>query len=102
MRLREFITLISGTVGEWPPAALEVRLPRIASSSALKRREFLVLAGLAGLNACPARGQQRAIPHIGILMPSSPDDAQMQARVAALTTGLQELGWTQGHNIQID
>jgi putative ABC transport system substrate-binding protein len=66
------------------------------------RRELL--AALGGAVAWPlaARAQQvEPVRRIGLLMGTS-DDQEGQARVTALKQGLQELGWTDGRNIQIE
>jgi putative ABC transport system substrate-binding protein len=39
---------------------------------------------------------------IGVLMNLTADDAEASARVTALAQGLQQLGWTAGHNVRID
>jgi putative tryptophan/tyrosine transport system substrate-binding protein len=39
---------------------------------------------------------------IGVLMSLAADDPDAQARVAAFRQGLQQLGWTDGRNVQID
>ena len=39
---------------------------------------------------------------IGVLMNTVSDDAEGQARLAAFHQGLQQLGWTVGHNVRID
>jgi hypothetical protein len=44
---------------------------------------------------------QERVPRIGLLMGTA-DDREGQARVTALKQGLQELGWTDGGNIQIE
>jgi putative tryptophan/tyrosine transport system substrate-binding protein len=69
----------------------------------MKRREFITLLGSAAV-AWPlaARAQQgERMRHIGMLMGTA-DDPEGQARVTALKQGLQELGWTDGGNIQIE
>jgi len=69
----------------------------------VKRREFITLLGSAAA-AWPlaARAQQgERVRRIGLLMGVA-DDAEGHARVAALKQGLQELGWTDGRNIQIE
>jgi len=49
-----------------------------------------------------ARAQQpERVRRIGLLMGTA-DDREGQARVTALKQGLQELGWTEGRNIQIE
>jgi putative ABC transport system substrate-binding protein len=73
----------------------------------MRRREFITLLG--GAAAMPyiswpsaARAQQpERMRRIGLLMGVA-EDREGQARVAALKQGLQELGWTDGRNIQIE
>ena len=67
------------------------------------RREFISLLGGA-VAAWPlaVRAQQaERVRRIGLLMGAA-DDREGQARVTALKQGLQELGWTDGRNIQIE
>jgi len=69
----------------------------------LRRRQFITLLGGAAC-AWPlaARAQQpERMRRIGLLMASA-DDREGQARVTPLKEGLQELGWTDGRNIQIE
>jgi len=68
----------------------------------MRRREFITLLGSAAAWPLAARGQpgERA-RRIGLLMGTA-DDREGQARVTALKQGLQELGWTDGRNIQIE
>jgi ABC-type uncharacterized transport system substrate-binding protein len=69
----------------------------------MRRRHFITLLGGAAV-AWPlaARAQQRErMRRIGVLMGIA-DDREGQARVTALKQGLQELGWTEGRNIQIE
>src|SRR6516225_10731151 len=70
----------------------------------LKRREFItLLGGAAAALPISARGQQREkMRRIGVLMNTVSDDAEGQARLAAFHQGLQQLGWTVGHNVRID
>src|SRR6516164_265356 len=67
------------------------------------RRELLVaLGGAAAAWPLAARAQQAERGRrIGLLMASA-DDREGQARVAPLKEELQELGWTDGRNIQIE
>ncbi len=70
----------------------------------MKRREFITLLGGAAV-AWPraARAQQgERVRRIGVLMPYTATDPQMQIRNAAFLQGLQQLGWTVGQNVQID
>jgi putative ABC transport system substrate-binding protein len=69
----------------------------------MKRRDFI--AGVAATAAVPltARAQQPdRMRRIGILLPATADDAEYQARLAALLQGLALLGWSIGHNVRID
>src|SRR6478672_6366186 len=72
----------------------------------LRRREFITLTG--GAAACAfrplaARAQQsERVRRIGVLMYLAADDAEGQARLAAFTQALQQLGWSDGGNLRID
>jgi putative ABC transport system substrate-binding protein len=69
----------------------------------MKRRKFISLLGGAATWPLAARAQQRErMRHIGVLMPYTATDPQMQIRNAAFLQGLQQLGWTVGQNVQID
>ena len=71
-------------------------------SAKIKRRDFITLLGGAAAWPLAARAQQaERLRRIGVLMGVA-DDREGQARVAALKQGLQELGWTDGRNIQIE
>src|SRR5262249_27111081 len=66
------------------------------------RRKFFATLGGAAAWPLAARGQQgERMRRIGLLMANS-DDREGQARVTALKQGLQELGWADGRNIQIE
>jgi putative ABC transport system substrate-binding protein len=71
------------------------------------RREFITLLG--GAAAVPAiwpraaRAQQPdRMRRVGVLMTTSANDPDGQARNAAFLQGLQPLGWTVGRNLRID
>src|SRR6516164_1095088 len=72
-------------------------------SAKLKRRKFITLLGGAAASwPLAARAQQgERMRRVGVLMATA-DDREGQARVTALKQGLQELGWTDGRNIQIE
>jgi len=69
----------------------------------MKRRNFIALIG--GVWAMPlvVRAQQNErIPRIGVLSGSAVDDKDNIERLAAFQQRLQQLGWTDGHNVRID
>jgi putative ABC transport system substrate-binding protein len=70
----------------------------------VKRRQVIMLLGGAAV-AWPlaARAQQRErVRRVGVLMAYAEGDPEAQARVVAFRQGLRELGWTEGHNLQMD
>jgi putative ABC transport system substrate-binding protein len=69
----------------------------------MKRREFITLLGgaAAGWPIAAQAQQAERVRRIGLLMGSA-DDPEGQARVTALKQGLQDLGWIDGRNIQIE
>ena len=70
----------------------------------MRRREFItLLGGAAAAWPLAARAQQpERMRRIGALMYLAADDPDSPALVAAFARGLQELGWIEGRNIQID
>ena len=72
----------------------------------MKRREFIALLGGAAASASwplAARAQQPSdCGESGCSWDVSADDADAQDRIAAFVQGLQQLGWTDGRNLQID
>jgi putative tryptophan/tyrosine transport system substrate-binding protein len=72
-------------------------------ASYIRRRKFLAtLGGAAAAWPLAARAQQpERMRRIGVLMGVA-DDREGQARVTALKQGLEDLGWTEGRNIQIE
>jgi putative tryptophan/tyrosine transport system substrate-binding protein len=68
----------------------------------LKRREFIAALG-AATSPFAARAQQsERFRRIGVLISTSADDVEGQARKAAFLQGLGELGWSVGRNMQMD
>src|SRR6266436_9438462 len=69
----------------------------------MRRREFITLLGGAAAWPLAARAQQaERVRRIGVLMYLAADDAQGQARLAAFTQALKQLGWSDGRNLRID
>jgi len=70
----------------------------------MRRREFIKgMVGSAVIWPLAARAQQNErMRRIGVLINRAPDNPEGQARVAAFRQGLQQLGWSEGHNMQID
>jgi putative ABC transport system substrate-binding protein len=70
----------------------------------MRRRDFIKgIVGSATAWPLVARAQQSdGMRRIGVLMPESENDADYEAYMAAFRQGLQQLGWTEGRNIQIN
>ena len=70
----------------------------------MQRREFITLIGGAAATwPLAVRAQQpERMRRIVVLLPATADDPQFQTWIAAFLQGLQELGWTNGRNVQID
>jgi putative ABC transport system substrate-binding protein len=69
----------------------------------VKRREFITLVGGAATWPLPARAQSTdRMRRIGVLMNTSVDDPEGQARLTAFLQELAQLGWIEGRNMRID
>src|SRR5262245_39805706 len=69
----------------------------------MRRRGFITLIGGAVTWPLAAQAQQPdRVRRIGVLMSLTADDPEGQPRVTAFRRGLQDLGWTEGRNLQID
>jgi len=70
----------------------------------MRRRDFLsVLSAAAAAWPLAARAQQtERMRRIGVLLAAPADDPDYQAWVGAFRQALQELGWIDGRNVQID
>ena len=70
----------------------------------MRRRQFItLLGGVAAAWPLAARAQQtERVRRIGVLFSLAATDLESQKRKAAFEQGLQELGWTDGRNVQIE
>src|SRR5262249_25673609 len=68
------------------------------------RRAFIPLRGSPAAAGPLAAGAQQREPmrRIGVLSPTAMDDQQDKERLAAFQQRLQQLGWSDGHNVRID
>ena len=67
------------------------------------RRTFIAGLGAAAAWPMMARAQQpERVRRIGVLTTLAENDPEAQSRNTVLLQGLQQLGWTVGHNVQID
>jgi putative tryptophan/tyrosine transport system substrate-binding protein len=73
-------------------------------ASHIGRRKFLATLGAAAAWPLSARAQHSGerVRRITALMSMAADDPEAQPRVAAFETGLRELGWLDGRNLQIE
>jgi putative ABC transport system substrate-binding protein len=70
----------------------------------MRRREFIALVGSAAATwPLAARAQQPSgMKRVGVLMGTDQTAPDNKARIAAFRQRLQDLGWTEGQNIQIE
>jgi len=70
----------------------------------LKRRDFITLLGAAAVWPLAARAQQAdgRMRRIDALMSTAASNPEGQVRLRAFLQGLEQLGWVQGRNVQID
>ena len=73
----------------------------------MRRRELITVLGGAAASCVSwplaARAQQSGgMRRIGVLMYWAADDAEGQARLAAFTQALKQLGWSEGGNLRIE
>ena len=70
----------------------------------MRRRDFIrFIAGSTAAWPLAASAQQpEQMRRIGILMNRAANDAEGQARLAVFRQALQQLGWSEGRNVQID
>jgi putative ABC transport system substrate-binding protein len=69
----------------------------------MRRRDFFTLLGGAAAWPIAPRAQPAdRVRRIGVLSGFAEDDPEVQARIAAFLQGMQERGWNEGRNLQID
>src|SRR5262245_4423154 len=68
----------------------------------MKRREFITLIGGAAAWPLAARAQQEPVRTVAILAGTALNDANNIAWIGAFVLGLEQLGWKEGHNLQIE
>ena len=70
----------------------------------MRRREFItMLGGAAAAWPLAARAQQgERMRRIGVLMNTTSDEPEGQARMAAFLQGLQGAGWEVGRNVRVE
>jgi len=69
----------------------------------VRRRDCIKVIAFSVAWPLAARAQQpERMRRIGVLMNRAASDAEGQARLAAFTRALQQLGWNEGRNVQID
>ncbi|MFZ0116135.1 MAG: ABC transporter substrate-binding protein [Xanthobacteraceae bacterium] len=68
----------------------------------MRRREFIAGLGGAAVWRVAARAQQQErVRRIGVLLGLAANDPEGKARIGAFLQAMQQLGWTEGRNIQI-
>src|SRR5712675_2403167 len=67
----------------------------------MRRREFITLVGgTVATLPLAARAQQPAMPVVGFLRSSSPDDSAVI--IAGFRSGLSDIGFVEGSNVTVD
>jgi len=89
-------------MGQKQPFCVRVSLG--GSGEAMRRRDFIILIGIAASASPLAAWAQHAgqMRRVGVLMAIAENDPEGQARVAAFREGRRKLGWVDGRNIQIE
>ena len=69
----------------------------------MRRRAFITLVGGAAATWSSAVwAQSERVRRIGVLMPTTEDDSEGRARIAAFVHGLRDVGLTEGRNVKLD
>jgi putative ABC transport system substrate-binding protein len=80
---------------------------QMTDQSLYRRRELVTLLGgaVAASIAPPATGraqQSDGVKRVAILMSNAENDPEGHARIAAFRRGLEELGWAEGRNLNVE
>jgi putative ABC transport system substrate-binding protein len=67
----------------------------------IRRRQFITLLGGAAAWPISAHAQQERIRRVSILVNWTEDDSELSPNIVAFAQALQELGWSEGRNIQL-
>jgi putative ABC transport system substrate-binding protein len=68
----------------------------------MRRRAFITLIGAAAWPLAARAQQPEPMRRVGVLMPYRENDPGAKGWLSGFTEGLQGLGWTDGHNVQVD
>jgi putative tryptophan/tyrosine transport system substrate-binding protein len=69
----------------------------------MRRREFILGLGSAAAWPVAARAQpSERVRRVAVLMSTSAEDPESQARLVAFAQGLQQAGWTVGRNLRLE
>ena len=71
-------------------------------ASHIERRKFLATLGGAAAWPLAARAQGDRVQRVGYLSTLAESDLEVQSWIRELVQRLQELGWTNGRNVQVD
>jgi putative ABC transport system substrate-binding protein len=87
----------------WMAGTSPAKTERI-SNAPIGRREFITLLGaVAAAWPLAARAQRTdRMRRLGVVTDTAENNPEGRARVAALRQRLQELGWTEGRNLEVD
>src|SRR5262245_9099650 len=80
----------------------ECRTAWSSSRTTMRRRDFMKIFGGAAWPLAAQAQQPERIRRIGVLMNISADGSDTQGNLAVFLQALQQLGWTEGRNVQID
>ena len=68
----------------------------------MRRREFIAGLGGATWSVVALAQQGDRVRRVGVLVGLAEDDPEIQGRLAAFRQGMQQRGWSEGRNLQID